>query len=123
MPVNTMTAGASKLNVTNSGTYRVFYSVNASSKQSGEVKPYIRVNNAAVEHSAVNGSFAADTAASLSGDKPETSYKDFQNSFMADLNAGDKIDLCIEFPNASKYPYFTLNIAAKRAILHAVRIK
>ena len=121
MPVSTMTAASNKINVTNTGTYRIFYSVNATSKQSGEVKPYVRVNNTAIEHSAVNGIFDNERT-SFSSEK--TAYpKDFQNSVIADLNAGDKIDLCVEFPNATTYPSFVLNIAAKRALLHVVRLR
>ena len=121
MPTDTMTASGSKLIITNTGTYRIAYCLNATSKQSGEVKPYVRINNAAVEHSAVNGMFSMGVGASQSG---ETAYpKDFQNSILANLNAGDTIDLAIEFPNASKYPSFVLNVAAKRASLHAIRIK
>ncbi len=117
MPTDTMTATANKLTVTNTGTYRIAYSVNATSDQNGEVKPYVRINNSEVEHSAVNGLFPAGATA-------QTAYpKDFQNSFLSDLNAGDQIDLAIEFPNAEQYPSFTLNIAANRALLHAIRIK
>ena len=120
MPVSTMTASGSKLNVTNTGTYRVFYSVNATSKGSGEVKPYVRVNNVAVEHSAVNGAYQSASFISAG----DTAYpKDFQNSIFVNLNAGDKVDLAIEFPNAASYPNFAINIAAKRALLHAIRIK
>ena len=116
-----MTASSNKLNVNNTGTYRIFYSVNASSKQSGEVKPYVRINNVAVEHSALNGLYSKSGSMLTTSD---TAYpKDFQNSFIADLKKGDNVDLCIEFPNASKYPDFVLNIAPKRAMLHAVRIK
>ena len=121
MPTDTMTASGSKLRITNTGTYRIAYCLNATSKQSGEVKPYVRINNAAVEHSAVNGMFSMGVGASQSG---ETAYpKDFQNSILANLNAGDTVDLAIEFPHASKYPSFVLNVAAKRASLHAIRIK
>lgn len=123
MPVSTMTAGASKLNISNTGTYRVSYSVNATSKQSGEVKPYVRINNVAVEHSAVNGMYQTQQGASLTT-SGETAYpQHFQNSFITDLKAGDKLDLAIEFPNASKYQSFSVNIAANRALLHAERLK
>ena len=106
--------------MTNTGTYRVFYSLNATAKNGGEVKPVVRVNNVAVEHSSVNGAFPSNPSYLLG----ITAYpQDFQNSVLLDLNAGDKVDLAVEFPNAASYPNFSINVAAKRAVLHAVRVK
>lgn len=121
MPLKDVSLDGNSLKINESGVYQVFYSVNAYSKQTGEMQTFVRKNNATDFHySVINTQFMENTLPS-SGERISYSV-DTQNSFIAELGSGDTLRIIAFFPNLSLYPGLVVNIYRYGAVLYAVKI-
>lgn len=121
MPLKDVVLVNNALQIDQSGIYQVFYSFNAASKVPGEIQTFVRKNETdAFPYSAINTQFMENTLPSSS---ERISYAvDTQNSFIADLDSGDILDLAVFFPNLSYYPDLVVSIYRYGAVLYAVKI-
>ena len=121
MPLSGITQEGNSLKINKSGVYQVFYSVNGNSKQNGVMQTFVRKNNTTdFPYSVINTQFLEN---SLSGsDTPISFAVDTQNSFIAELNSGDTLQLIVFFPNLSLYPNLVVNIYRYGAVLYAIKL-
>ena len=121
MPLKDIDLENNSLQIKESGVYQVFYSFNASSKVPGEIQTLVRKNQTdAFPYSAINTQFMENTLPSSS---ERISYAvDTQNSFIANLDSGDILDLSVFFPNLSFYPNLVVSIYRYGAVLYAIKI-
>lgn len=120
MPLKDVSLDNNSLKINQSGIYQVFYSVDAYSEQNGEIQTFVRKNNTTdFPYSVINTQFLEN--ALPSGERIAYSV-DTQNSFIAELDSGDTLQLVVFFPNLSFFPGLTVDIYRYGAVLYAVKI-
>lgn len=120
MPLSGVTLEGNSLVIPEDGTYYVSYSLNAGSKQDGELQALVLVNgNDEIPYSTINEQSYAGT---FGGSDPTTMATNAQNAFITDLKAGDKLNLAVFFQNSSLYPNFVLTVYRNGGVLNAIKI-